>query len=226
MSTTDTHATGVRTIDLLRTDLAAHATTLATFAVVAALVAGANLAMGGATSAAATCALTGAFLIGPLFANDERAHLDVMYSILPVPRTRFVLGRYLLVALSIAATTLVGVAVGWVDGVVRGPEPSPVPLSATAVVGLSLAVVGLVAAVQLPLFLALGHARTGTYSLGATMVLMFGGTALLRHFPDLATALLRWAGSPWTGAVGVTVAVVALAVSAAFSVRLYRRRDL
>ena len=172
------------------------------------------------------CALTAAFLPGVFFAQDERAHLDAMYSILPVTRTQLVVGRYLLVALSAAATTLAGVVVAWADSLVRGPQASPIPLSTAAVAGMVLAVVGAIAAVQLPLFFALGHARTGMYSNGAIMILMLGGMILIRQFPALATTLLDWASRPRTGPAGLGAAVGLLAVSAACSIRLYRRRSL
>lgn len=81
----------------------------------------------------------------------------------------------------------------------RGPQAGPVPLSTAAVAGVALAVVGAVAAVQLPLFLALGHARTGVLSYGATMALMFGVILLVRRLPGLAATLLDWAGRPGWG---------------------------
>ena len=99
------------TWNLLRAELSAHAVALRNFAIVAAIITAANLALGGAMPAVAVCTLTTAFLPGALFAQDERAHLDAMYAILPVTRTQFVLGRYLLVALVAAATTLAGVGV-------------------------------------------------------------------------------------------------------------------
>ena len=170
------------TWNLLRAKLSAHAVALRNFAIVAAIITAANLALGGATPAVAVCTLTTAFLPGALFAQDERAHLDAMYAILPVTRTQFVLGRYL--------------------------------------------VVGAVAAVQLPLFLALGHARTGVLSYGATMALMFGVILLVRRLPGLATTLLDWAGRPFIGPAGLGVAAALLVASAACATRLYRRRSL
>ena len=214
------------TWNLLRAELSAHAAALRAFAIVAAIITAANLAMGGATPAIAVCALTAALLPGVFFAQDERAHLDAMYSILPVTRTQLVVGRYLLVALSAAATTLTGVVVAWADSLVRGPQASPIPLSTAAVAGMVLAVVGAIAAVQLPLFFALGHARTGMYSNGAIMILMLGGMILIRQFPALATTLLDWAGRPFIGPAGLGVAAALLAVSAACSIRLFRRRSL
>jgi len=86
--------------NLLRAELSAHAATLRTFAVITAVIVGTNLAMGGATPAIAICVLTVGFLPGLLFAQDERAHLDTMYSILPVTRAQFVVARYLLVVLA------------------------------------------------------------------------------------------------------------------------------
>ena len=107
--------------NLLRAELSAHAATLRTFAVITAVIVGTNLAMGGATPAIAVCILTVAFLPGLLFAQDERAHLDTMYSILPVTRAQFVVARYLLVALIAAAATLAGLVVARIDDAVRGP---------------------------------------------------------------------------------------------------------
>ena len=214
------------TWNLLRAELSAHAAALRAFAIVAAIITAANLAMGGATPAIAVCALTAAFLPGVFFAQDERARLDVMYSILPVTRTQLVVGRYQLIAFIAAVVTLAGLGVARIDELVRGPQASPIPLSTAAVAGMVLAVVGAIAAVQLPLFFALGHARTGMYSNGAIMILMLGGMILIRQFPALATTLLDWASRPRTGPAGLGAAVGLLAVSAACSIRFYRRRSL
>ena len=210
----------------LRVDLSAHAATLRTFAIVAAVFAAANLVMHGATPTIVVCILTVAFLPSILFAQDERAHLDIMYAVLPVSRTRLVVGRYLFIVISAVVMTLAGSAAAQIDELVRGPEPSSVPLSMAAVAGMALAVVGAVAAVQLPFFFALGHARTGMYAYGTTMLLMLGGMVLVDHVPDLSLAIVRWASLPWSGPVGVGIAAVLLIISAVCSVRLYRRRSL
>ena len=214
------------TSTLLRVELSAHAATLRTFAIVVAVFAAANLVMHGATPTIVVCILTVAFLPSILFAQDERAHLDIMYAVLPVSRTRLVVGRYLFIAISAVVMTLAGVAAAQIDELVHGPEPSPVPLSMLAVAGLALVVVGAIAAVQLPLFFALGHARTGMYAYGTTMLLMLGGMVLVDHVPDLSLALVRWSSLPWSGPVGAGIAAVLLIISAACSVRLYRRRSL
>ena len=112
--------------NLLRAELSAHAATLCSFVVVAAIISTANLVMGGATPAIAVCVLTVAFLPSALFAQDERAHLDTMYSVLPVTRAQFVVARYLLVALIVAAATLVGLIAARVDEA-PGPDSSPCP---------------------------------------------------------------------------------------------------
>ena len=214
------------TSTLLRVELSAHASALRTFAIVAAVFAAANLVMHGATPTIVVCTLTVAFLPSILFAQDERAHLDLMYAVLPISRTRLVVGRYLFIAISAVVMTLAGVAAAQIDELVHGPEPSSVPLSMAAVAGMALAVVGAVAAVQLPLFFALGHARTGMYAYGTTMLLMLGGMVLIDHVPDLSLTIVRWASLPWSGPVGVGIAAVLLIISAACSVRLYRGRSL
>ena len=214
------------TSTLLRVELSAHAATLRTFAIVVAVFAAANLVMHGATPTIVVCILTVAFLPSILFAQDERAHLDIMYAVLPVSRTRLVVGRYLFIAISAVFMTLAGVAAAQIDELVHGPEPSPVPLSMLAVAGMALVVVGAIAAVQLPLIFALGHARTGMYAYGTTMLLMLGGMVLVDHVPDLSLAIVRWASLPWSGPVGAGIAAVLLIISAACSVRLYRRRSL
>ena len=209
----------MRTIwSLLRTELSAHAAALRTFAVVAVIISTANLAMGGATPAFTVCVLTVAFLPSILFAQDERMHLDAMYSILPVTRSQFVVSRYLLVALVTAVMALASLVVARVEAAVHGPGEVRVPVSVPAV--------GAAVAVQLLLFFALGHARTGTYAYGATMVLMVGGGFLVERLPGFAAAVIRWAASSWTGPAGLGIAVVLLAVSAVASVAAYRRRSL
>ena len=99
--------------NLLRTELSAHATMLRSFVVVAAIISTANLVMGGATPAIAVCVLTVAFLPSALFAQDERAHLDTMYSVLPVTRAQFVVARYLFVALIVAIQLLLFFSLGY-----------------------------------------------------------------------------------------------------------------
>ena len=212
--------------NLLRAELSAHAATLCSFVVVAAIISTANLVMGGATPAIAVCVLTVAFLPSALFAQDERAHLDTMYSILPVTRAQFVIARYLCVVLVAVAATLVGIVVARVNDAVRGPGAGIPPLSVAGVAGLAVAVLGVIVAIQLLLFFSLGYARTGMYAYGATMILMFAFGLLTQKFPDLAATIIRWAGSPWTGAVGSGIAAAVLALSAVSSVRLYRRRSL
>lgn len=206
--------------NLLRAELSAHAATLCSFVVVAAIISTANLVMGGATPAIAVCVLTVAFLPSALFAQDERAHLDTMYSVLPVTRAQFV------VALIVAAATLVGLIAARVDDAVRGPWAGLLPLSTVGVAGLAVGAVGVIVAIQLLLFFSLGYARTGMYAYGATMILMFAFGLLTQKLPDLAATIIRWAGSPWTGAVGSGIAAAVLALSAVSSVRLYRRRSL
>lgn len=217
----------MRTIwSLLRTELSAHAAALRTFAVVAIIISTANLAMGGATPAITVCVLTVAFLPSILFAQDERMHLDAIYSILPVTRSQFVVSRYLLVALVTAVMALASLVVARVEAAVHGPGEIRVPVSVPAVTGMAVAAVGAAVAVQLLLFFALGHARTGTYAYGATMVLMVGGGFLVERLPGFAAAVIRWAASSWTGPAGLGIAVVLLAVSAVASVAAYRRRSL
>ena len=216
------------TWNLLRTELSAHATMLRSFVAVAAIISAMNLAMssGSATSAIAVCILTVAFLPSALFAQDERAHLDTMYSILPVTRAQFVIARYLYVVLVAVAATLVGIVVARVNDAVRGPGAGVLPLSVAGVAGLAVAVLGVIVAIQLLLFFSLGYTRTGMYAYGATMALMFAFGFLIKKFPDLTATIIRWAGSAWTGVLGPGIAVAVLAVSAAGSVRLYQRRNL
>ena len=214
--------------NLLRTELSAHATMLRSFAAVAAIISAMNLAMssGSATSAIAVCILTVAFLPSVLFAQDERAHLDTMYSILPVTRVQFVLARYLLVVLVTVAATLMGLVVARIGDVVRDPGVGALPLSTAGVAGLAVAVLGVIVAIQLLLFFSLGYTRTGMYAYGATMVLMFASGFLIQRFPDMTATIIQWVVSSWTGVLGPGIAVAVLAVSAAGSVRLYQRRNL
>lgn len=212
--------------NLLRTEIAAHTITVRAFLVVAAIMVGANLAVGGSAPTVLVSTMTVVFLPGSLFAQDEQSHLGTMYSILPVSRRQVVAARYLMIALAGAVMTLVGLALAWADSVVRGAGPEPVALSTVAVAGMGLAVVGATTAVQLPLFFWLGYARTGMYSLGTVMVLMFAAMFIIRQVPDLRVALLQWAGNPVAGLVGTALAVVMLAVSAACAASAYQRRSL
>lgn len=212
--------------NLLRAEIAAHAITMRTFLSVAAIVVVANLVVGGGAPAALVCTMTAAFLPGNLFAQDEQSHLGTMYSILPVSRRQVVLARYLTIALVAAVMALVGLALAWADSAVRGAGNGPVVLSTAAVAGMGLAVVGAVVAVQLPLFFWLGYTRTGMYSLGAMLALMFTAVFVVRQVAGIRAALLQWAGDPVAGLVGTALAVVMLTVSAGCATSVYRRRSL
>ena len=76
-------------LDLLRTEIAAHAVTMRTFLIIAMIVVGANLVMGGGGVAALVCTMTVAFLPGNLGRlGHRRAHHRQIGQCRRTPRRR------------------------------------------------------------------------------------------------------------------------------------------
>ncbi|QWW20105.1 ABC-2 transporter permease [Schaalia sp. 19OD2882] len=213
----------------MRLDISAHAPTLQTFAVVVLIFITMNIAVNGGEGIAYSpviAATTTMFLPSRLFAIDERSNLTTLGEILPITRSRIVAGRHLLIALVAAASILFGLAVLF-GGHALFPGEVDTPLrESLGGLAVALLVTCLVCGIQMPFLYALGHARTGMWALGATMVAIFGGVALLKQFPDAITSMTEIFATPWALPVCIAGALVVLALSAIVSTVLYRGRDL
>ena len=213
----------------MRADASAQARTLRTFGLIAVLIVGANVTMErdlALSAAGAFAALTGMFLASNLFHQDEQSRLSTLYSVLPVSRRQVVISRYLEVGVLILLTVLLGLTVTLGAHVLlesSGLWPLRVSLS---VAGLAVCATCVVTAVQMPLFFALGAARTGMYPMLATLVVLMGGMVAVNRVPGLSTHLGRLADTSWAGLAAVGTGLAAMALSAVVSCVLYQRRDL
>ncbi|PRI12360.1 ABC-2 transporter permease [Leucobacter massiliensis] len=181
------------------------------------------------TSGMVFAAVVLAAAIGPqyLFSNDERGRLDTLYAALGVPRARTVWGRYASCLLLVIGLAAVALLLSWGLAEILGSSLDLELLGPLAVGGIALA--GLVMCVQLPVFFAVGftRARPITFLALALVVAAFLAPALLS--PELAAAALEWVAGASAGILmllALLVLAVAVAGSAAVSVRLYARRDL
>ena len=95
-----------------------------------------------------------------------------------------------------------------------------------SVAGLAVCATCVVTAVQMPLFFALGAARTGMYPMLATLVVLMGGMVAVNRVPGLSAHLGRLADTSWAGLAAVGTGLAAMALSAVVSCVLYQRRDL
>ncbi|MCL3778023.1 MULTISPECIES: ABC-2 transporter permease [unclassified Actinomyces] len=213
----------------MRADASAQARTLRTFALIAALLVAGNIAMErdlALSAAGAVASLTGMLLAANLFGEDEQSHLSTLYSVLPVSRAQVVVSRYLEVVALVLASALLGLVLTL--GAHALPDGSglwQLQLS-LSVTGMGVCAAYAVAAVQMPLFFALGSSRTGMYSQLATMTVLLGSMAVANRAPGLVAGLGRLASTSWAGAAAVGASLAAMALSAIVSCALYSRRDL
>ncbi len=164
------------------------------------------------------------------FAVTENSRLETLFATLPTSRRTVVLARYLVTT---GVLVLVGLVAVGLDGVTAALRQQPWdPAVSAMVLGASLALAGLVLAIQFPFYFRLGYTRAKLVTWVAVAVvaaligfLMMSTTQLgpspldqLRAPAD-AIPLIVTAGGP-------VLCLFLLACSAAVSVRLYSRKDL
>lgn len=162
-----------------------------------------------------------------LFGNDERGRMDTLYGALGIGRGQVVAGRYatglisvvLAAALGVLATPLVAlllrVSFQWQTALILGV--------------VSLVAVGIMLAVELPVYFALGASRARSVGIAIPALLVGIVVMLAAVFPPAAEGLMSVFGSLPVSllvVVGVIVFVVVSAVSLRIATGLYRRRDL
>jgi hypothetical protein len=157
------------------------------------------------------------------FSLDERAHLDVLYATLPLPRSVVVFGRYLTMLILFGGVFLFGTVVTVGVGIVREAAVSPENLLLAAAIGFAL--FAIVVGGQLPVFFALGftRARAAAYLPIVVVGFALAGLAQLQE----RTTLARLITQPALLAVGcLAVGCLALGASIAVSRKLYVARTL
>jgi len=159
------------------------------------------------------------------FQGDERGRLDTLYGVAPIGRTAVVLGRYVtMIAFGIAAVG-VGTVTAFVSASLRHQE-LPWPLVATMLLA-AVACVGVSYAFQLPWFFLLGFTR------GRPMIYIPVAIVAVAGFIAGRVGWLEGIGladvlapAPGVAALVLIGVIALLGVSAAVSVRVYRRREL
>ncbi|MFC7579755.1 ABC-2 transporter permease [Schaalia naturae] len=158
------------------------------------------------------------------FASDERGHLDVLFSVLPIGRRQVVAGRFLGIALLlalIAATS--AAAAGLIARVVGAPLPAH---DLAAALAMSVAAASVLIGVQVPVYFGLGMARTRAWPQLAILLVFFGGSWAAGRLDGVPQWATQAVGSAWLPPAAMAVAVLVLLVSCAVLTRLYTRRSL
>ncbi|AUG75826.1 hypothetical protein CFP65_0905 [Kitasatospora sp. MMS16-BH015] len=158
-----------------------------------------------------------ALLLAPLvavqpFVVADKSGLDTLYAVLPVPRRALVLGHYAWALASFLATAGTGTALALLLTRAEG-TPFAGRTLATALT-LSWALFALNIAIQLPLLLRYGYARTSV--LGTTLPLALVMVAAVRLHLTL-TALHAWLPLLW--AAGAAVLLLSLTLATRISRR-------
>lgn len=164
------------------------------------------------------------------FAVTENSRLETLFATLPTSRRTVVLARYAVTAGVLVLVGLLAVGLDAASAAMRGQPWNPTV--SLMVLGASLALAGLVIAVQFPFYFKLGYTRAKMVTWVAVAVvaaliafLMMSTTQLGQspldqvRAPADALPLMLIAGGPVLG-------LLLLACSAAVSVRLYSRKDL
>lgn len=155
-----------------------------------------------------------AVLLAPLIAVQpfvvaDRAGLETLYAVLPVPRRTVVLGNYAWAVASYLVTAAAGAGAAVVLARVEGLPFAGHDLA--TVLALSWALFALTVAVQFPLLIRFGYARISI--LGTSLPLALVMVAVVRLHLSLDT-LTTWQAVLWAGAP------LTLAASAALAVRI------
>lgn len=170
-----------------------------------------------------------AAIIAPqyLFGNDERGRLDTLYTALGIARRGVVAGRYATTLLLLLVFTAAGLILTPVTALALRVELDW-PIAAALAAG-SVGIVGVLLAIELPAYFALGatRARTVGFAVPAAVIVavVLAGWAL----PDAGTILLDWLQntSPgWLALAALATLAVLGTASNLLAVRLYVRRDL
>ncbi len=160
------------------------------------------------------------------FSITENARLETLYATLPISRRQVVIARYAVGAGILVGLGLIGFGFDAVAALVR--QQIWAPVDSLIFLAASLAVAGLLIAVQFPFFFALGYLRARFVTwLAIALVIASVALLMMPASPGGAGAIASVAqlGPGWPLA-GLLIVLLALAGSVATSVRVYTRKDL
>lgn len=164
------------------------------------------------------------------FAVTETSRLETLFATLPTSRRTVVLARYLVTTGVLVAVGLFAVALDGLSAAIRQQQWDPTV--SAMVLGASLALAGLVIAVQFPFYFRLGYTRAKLVTWVAVAVVAALIAFLMMSTTQLGPSPLDQVRAPAEAvpvmviAGGPLLALLLLACSAAVSVRLYSRKDL
>lgn len=160
------------------------------------------------------------------FSISENARLETLYATLPISRRQVVVARYAVAVGTLVGLGLLGVVFDGAAAIVRRQDWAPV--DSLILLAASLAVAGLVIAVQFPFFFALGYLRARFVTWLAIALVIASVTLLMMPAsPGGAGAIASVAqlGPGWPLA-GLLIVLLALAGSVVTSIRVYAHKDL
>jgi hypothetical protein len=146
------------------------------------------------------------------FIIGEKAGLETLYALLPVPRRTVLLGHYAWAMASFVATVVVGTAITLVFAAFEGVALSGHALYTMITLAWGLFAVNI--SIQLPVLIRWGYTRVGLWSTTAPLALVM---SLLFKSQVGVASLDHWLPVFWPG--GVTVVAASTAVATALDRR-------
>lgn len=213
-------------LSLIRATVSAHSSSLISFFIASTIMAIVGRFSGTGSFGTVVIAAIAAFLPVTLFAQDERMGLDILWGTLPVTRRQVVISRYLLIAAILILMIMAGLAFTYLFPAGQAEASKELlSISPLALAGTLFSFTAILISLQMPLFFALGYARTGMYATGA-LFLFFCLIGLVgAQFPGFRISLYEFLASDSAFPVGILIGIALFSVSAAISIALYSRRD-
>jgi hypothetical protein len=146
------------------------------------------------------------------FVVGDKARLQTLYAVLPVPRRAVLLGHYAWAMACFATTVVVGTALSLVVGWVRS-----LPFDGDAfvtVLTLSWAIFVINVAVQFPLFIRFGYSRISVLCTFLPLALILVAVSRLHLVITSFASLQVWLPVIWAGGAAAIVASTAVAAIA------------
>lgn len=168
-------------------------------------------------------AVVTSMMISAPFLADERGRLDTLYGVLPISRSRVVLGRALAILAYYVISSVIAVGTTVVVALVRGAAV-PVELMSIALAA-GFAFIGLAMALQLPVLFRVGYSRGRLVAYAPALVVaglvwLNQATGAIEIESDLGIP------APLVVAAGVGIGALGFAVGAALALRMYGTREL
>lgn len=167
-------------------------------------------------------AIVTSMMISAPFLADERGRLETFYGVLPISRSRIVLGRALAILVYYALSSVIAVVTTYVVAFARGQTIS-FELVSVALAG-GFAFIGLAMALQLPVLFRVGYARGRLVAYAPALVV----AGIL--WVNQAMGVVEVEGVPVTPplivAAGFGIGAIGFAVGAIIALRMYSTREL